>query len=1498
MSTSIDNRVVAMKFDNKQFESGVATSVSTLDKLKKSLNLEGAAKGLDGISNAAKNVNLSGLAGGVEAIGLKFSALQVMAVTALSNITNSAVNAGKNLMSSLTIDPIKQGFKEYETQMGAIQTVLANTSSKGTTLKDVNTALAELNTYSDKTIYNFTEMAKNIGTFTAAGVDLKVSTSAIKGIANLAAVSGSTSEQASTAMYQLSQAMASGTVKLMDWNSVVNAGMGGEIFQKSLMQTARVHGVNIDAMVKKEGSFRETLKTGWLTTSVLTETLGKFTGDVSKEQLKALGYSAKQIEEIIKMGKMASDAATKVKTFSQLLDTLKEAAGSGWAKTWQTLFGDFEEATIMFTNVSNVLGGIIGASADARNNMLSGWKDLGGRTVLIDAISIAFSNVMDVVKSVTSAFKEIFPPMTSQQLYNFTVGLKALMSGLTLSKGSLENLKLTFKGVFAILDIGVDILKFFAQAIGLIIKTIFPATGGLLVLSGGFGKVSIMIHDAIEATNIFGIALGALAKGLDFIKGAIQPGIDALKEWIKTSTLIEDVTDNITAAFAPYIAALKEWVKTSTLIEDITDRIKESFSKLLSTIKGFDFKETGSSSVALGGSLGVLADAGDRAKQVFSSFGSSLSKIGSVLKDVFGPSVSYVISKLKEISLVDVGIALGGGGLLIIAKGLKDLIGNFANITKGFNDVIAGITGSLEAFQTKLKADAMFKIAMAIGLLAISIIALSMIEPVALAKGLGALTVVFAELAGVIWLLQQATIASPGLSGKLIAIGISVVLLASALKNISEIDSGKLATGIQGLSALLTVLAIFIKVTSGATVQTSIISMFGIASAVILLSKAVSKFGEMKPEVLEQGIKGIVTSLMAMAIFIKAVGAPERMFSVGMGIAIIAASMIAFAGAVALFGAIPSENLAKGLIAMTTSLLAVAVALEIMPNEATVLASAVALNMMGVALYIIAGAVAIFGNMKPETLALGIGALAVALYIMAETAKAMTGTLSGAAAMVVMALAINMLVPAIAILGNMELTTIGIALLAMAGIFIVLGLAGLILTPLAPIIMTLCTSIALLGVGVYLLGGGLILFAAGLAALAAGGTVFIAAFVGVVIAILGLIPIIAEKLGIGLQAICTAVIEAMPKIMEAIKAVADGLIQLLGELTIPVVEAVLQLLLALLNKILEYEQPIIDVGVRLIVGFVNALGSKIDLIVSTAVNFIVAFVNALGSKIPLIVETAVNIIAKFLLAIAGQLGKVIDTAFKVIISFINGLADAIRNNHKAIYAACTNLINAIVDAIMGLIPSLVDVGVNIIKGVVTGIKSMAKALVDAAKGVISGAVDGIKNFLGIKSPSRLFAEIGRYSGQGLVNGLVSFGGKVENAATDLGRGAIDSMSNAIGGISDIVNGNIDSNPVIRPVMDLSNIQNGSKQLYKMMDGVGGYAINGSVNAAINAAKGIQSNSQTSNTPKNTQTTTPTSTQNTSVNNVFNIQGSNPKEIANEVSIILQKQVERRDTVWV
>ena len=348
MSKSVDERVVSMRFDNSQFESGVKTSLSTLDKLKAALHLDGATKGLENVNAAAKRVDMNGLGAGIETVRAKFSAMEVVAVTALANIANSAVNTGKRIVSALTIQPPKDGLAEYENQINSVQTIMANT---GEDVKTVNAALDKLNEYADLTIYNFATMTQNAGMFTAAMGEgsLDKTMIALKGIGNWAAYAGANTQQMGDATYQLGQALSSGTIRLQDWMSIEKAaGMGGAKYREEFMETARQHGINVDAIVEKNGSFRESLRENWLTTDIFIETMERFANDPAM-----------------------TDAATKVKTFTQLIDTTKEALGTGWASSWRIIIGDFEEAKTLWTSVSDMLSESINKASDARNAVLS-----------------------------------------------------------------------------------------------------------------------------------------------------------------------------------------------------------------------------------------------------------------------------------------------------------------------------------------------------------------------------------------------------------------------------------------------------------------------------------------------------------------------------------------------------------------------------------------------------------------------------------------------------------------------------------------------------------------------------------------------------------------------------------------------------------------------------------------------------------------------------------------------------------------------------------------------------------------------------------------------------------------------------------------------------------------------------------------------------------------------------------------------------------------------
>ena len=1264
MSTTVDERVVEMRFDNKQFEQNIQTSLSSLDKLKKSLNLEGAAKGLETVNDAANKCsgNMSPLSNAVETVRVRFSALEVMAITALQNITNSALAAGKNLVSAFTIDPIKTGFEEYETQINAVQTILANTSSKGTTLDQVNNALDELNHYADMTIYNFTEMTRNIGTFTAAGVDLDTSVAAIKGIANLAAVSGSNSQQASTAMYQLSQALAAGTVKLQDWNSVVNAGMGGQVFQDALKETAKVHGIAIDEMIKDEGSFRETLSKGWLTSDILTETLAKFTGDLNEDQLRTMGYTDDQIKSIMKMGKTANDAATKVKTFTQLFDTLKEAAQSGWTQSWEIIVGDFEEAKELLTEVSDTFSAVINASADARNKMLQDWKDLGGRTMMIEAVKNVFEGLVSVAKPVREAFNEIFPPMTGKQLAEITERIRDLTAKFKMGEESSKNLKNTFKGVFAVLDIVGQAFKAVAGGVGELIGLFLPAGNGVLSLTGSFGEYLVKLDETVKKTDVFGKAVSTV---VDIVKIAItfvKTAGEKVKEFGKTAGEKFDFP-----GFELFHSFLER-------VHDRMAQIGDGAGKMKSgVIVAFE----------------MMGEALEKCKflKVMEALWTAVKVIAGGIADAVGTMMGTLAEKLGNADFSGVldilnSIAVGGIALSVskFLKSVTEPLEGLNGVLEGVTGILDGVRGCFEAYQTNLKAGTLLKIGAAIALLAGSIVAISMIDSDKLSASLGAITVLFANLLGAMAIFNKISSDTGKVSKActaMIAMSVAVSILAGALKKVSDLDWGELARGLVGIAGLTTIVVASSKAMASSQKQvmkgaTSLIifgaaikilasacedlsklqwdelgrgltgvgvlfaeiavflrvakfngKMISTATGIVILSAAMKvlasackDFGQMEWSEIGKGLAGIGGLLAELAVFTNLAGNAKHVMSTGVALIAIGAAMKIFASAVKDFGQLQWDEIGRGLTAMGGALAEVAIAVNLMPKN--MIGIGTGLVIVGGALEIIANCMSKFGGIQWEEIGRGLTVMGGALAELAISLNFMKGTLGGSAALLVASGALAVLAPVLSILGALSWEAIAKGLISIAGAFTIIGVAGAVLTPLVPTILALSGAFALIGVGVLTIGAGLLAAGTGLSALAigftalatagaAGATAIVAALTVIVTGIAGLIPAVLTKVGEGIIAICKVIAAGAPAIGEAVKAVVLTLIDVFVSCVPQLADGALQLVVGVLAALVTYTPQIVDLAFKFLIGILDGIASNLPSLIKAGVDVLVAF---------------------------------------------------------------------------------------------------------------------------------------------------------------------------------------------------------------------------------------------------------------------------------------------------
>ena len=1347
MSRTVDQRVVEMQFDNRQFEQNVSTTLSTLDKLKQGLNLTGAAKGFESIGSAARGINLQPIGYAAETVGLKFNAMWTMADQALRNITNSAYQAGERIIKALTIEPIKTGLQEYETQINAVQTILANTESKGTTLEDVNGALDTLNTYADKTIYNFTEMTRNIGTFTAAGVDLDTSVNAIQGIANLAAVSGSSSQQASTAMYQLSQALASGTVKLMDWNSVVNAGMGGQVFQDALKETARVNGVAIDDMIKKHGSFRETLSQGWLTADILTETLSHFTmaaeegSEQWNEYKKSLmddRYSEEQANAILKLSNTATDAATKVKTATQLFDTLKETAQSGWTQTWEILFGDFEEAKSLFSELYETIAPLLEASAKARNDVLEGWAKAGGRNDLLDSMRNLFDVVSNISRPIKEAFRTIFSirTFTSENLVDFTKNIKnmtASFAEFTAEHG--DDIRRVFEGIFSVLDIGWTIIK---QLAGGIVKLLGHFTGlgtGVLSVTASVGDWLKNLRNTVKETDIFGAAINKVV-------GFIGNAIDKIKE---------------------FGGSVKEYIDSNR------------FEGFLGFFKGFQ---------------NVI-------KQIATKIGDIFSPLVNGIKNIFTDSTFYDVIDSGLLAGILAAVVNFGDKLTGPLQGITDIFESVAGedgVLSSVKDILDGVKGSLEAYQNSLKVDILQKIAIAIGILAASIFVISSIPADALDHSLGAIGVMFAELMGSLYAFTKLSPKLGGVTkavGLMIGMSIAVGILAGAMKKVSSLNWEGIAKGLVGVGALMAELFLFMKYAKFDSKMTgTALGIILLSAAMVIMAKAVKSFGAMKWDEIGKGLAAIGALLLEVGLFTKLTGNAKNVFATGLAMVLLGASMKIFASAMKDFASMSWDEIGRGLAAMGGALAEMVVALNLTKGS---FGGAASLLVASAALAVLAPVMKSLGEMQWDEIGRGLAVMGGALAELAIALLVMNGTLAGSAALIIAATALAIIAPVMKSLGELSWEQIGKGLVTLAGAFAVIGVAGLLLTPLIPTLLGLAGAFALFGVATLAIGAGLAMIGAGITAiatsLAVGATAIVAGLAAIIGGIVEMIPTVILGLGDAILAICTVIKDCAPAIVETIFVLLAEVCTTLATYVPMIGNALFDLLIGALNVLAERMPELIAAALDVIgaffTGIADALmGMDTSGLLKGVIGFaiVTALAYALSGLAALIPGAMIGVIGVG--ALIAEIALVIAAIGALAqIPGLNWLIEQGGNFLQSIGTAIGQFIGGIVGGIAeGATSTLPQVGTNLtdfmnnLQGFLSGVQGIDSSIlenVQALAGAIlaltgAGLLDAVTSWLTGGSSLSQFAQ-----------DLVPFGAAMKDYAAEVSGIDSTSISNSV-----------------------------------------------------------------------------------------------------------------------
>ena len=1318
MSESIDRRVVEMAFDAKDFLQNVGTTLGALDKLNQALNFKGSAS--SGVES------MSGLGSAVEGVKNRFSALEVVGMTALVNLTNSAVNLGKRLASSLTIDQVKAGFGEYELKMNSIQTIMASTNREGKEgLAEVNRYLNELNTYADKTIYSFSDMTSSIGKFTNAGVDLDTAVKAIQGISNEAAVSGANANEASRAMYNFAQALSAGYVKLIDWKSIENANMATKEFKQQLIDTAVAEGTlekSADGMYKvlttgtggrgfKETmsatkNFNDSLSAAWMTTDVLTKTLGRYS-DVTTD-----------------IGKKAFAAAQDVKTFSQLLDTVKESIGSGWAQTFEIIFGNLDEAKKLWTSVNNVISGFVNYTSGARNTILQTWKDLGGRKDIANGLKTAFGALRD-------AFTAAFPPKTTEQFEKIGKKLKDITAGFA------EHMKVfkLHQGAFT------DIFK----AVGDVVGLVKDAFAGLFdVLNGGGGESALenMLSTFVELVAF------------------ISRGISALIEFGRESGVFKIVHDLLIGVNDILVGLIDTAYMFADSLTDAIDKIPAPVVHL-----------------------------GDTLDKAFAVFDEKKVKVIDVITNAIGNLFSLLGKFISHVDLGDIGKVLAGSGILMAGKKLADMLGGlqikFEDILKlpkslsSIKKTFQGLSDTLNEFTGTLRTAKLLGVASALAVLAYSCVQLSKVPIDKLGKALGAIATLFGELAGASWLLKGNT------AKGLITLSFAIVVLSKAVKTLSEV--GSIGKGLVGVGVLLAELAAFCYIFDKQKIKPKALNrtargliLMGIA--INLLAKPIKDLGAMDPDELTQGLLAMAYALGGFTLVAKAFTKikTKGLVEAGKAMVIMAAAMNLLVLPISALGKMNVKSLGKGLGGMAVALLEIAgftaVMGQIAQSSGNILKASAALLVMSIGIKIMAGALDQMGaNAQAGQ---GLSVMFGSLLVLAMAMTAMQNAVGGAAAMILAASALAIMAPAIALLSSLPMLGVAAGMAALAGTLLIFGGLSALLAPLTPVMLALTGALALLGVAVAGVGAGMMLMVG--AFLMATGPVTKGAE-----KLAQAFPIIAKGIGEGLITIIKTVGDGVTEIKNTLVKIIEAIIEIIQESGPRLIECGLQMILMLLNGINEHIGEITVVALSVITNFIAGLAEGMPGLIDAGMTLIITLINSLADAIAengtALANAFINVILAALEAIVGLVPGFGKPAAEAIEKYRQGFAkggksvDATAKNIST--SASTNL----------KVADQYSNGTNAVQGLINGLDAMKPAAYRAAYSVGKSADQGMKDGSGVRSPSWKAFETGKYIIQGLVNGMNAFSDRAEDTASGIATTVIGAYNHKLGDL-DVFNG--------------------------------------------------------------------------------------------------------------
>ncbi len=1371
--SSIDQRIVELDLKNQNFEKNASVSISTLDKLKNALNFGSTTKELNELDRASKGINFSTMAGALDNISVKFSSLGTIAFSVLNNITNKAVDTGLQIAKSLTIDPISTGYAEYEEKINSIRTMLM---SSGYKLPEIKKQLEDLNLYADKTIYSFRDMTSNIGKFTNAGVDLKVAVKAMKGISNEAAVSGANTQEASRAMYNIAQSLSMGYMQYIDWKSIENANMATVEFKENLVKTAIAMGKvkktqdglynDGEQVLNLQQMFKDGLKDQWLTSDVLLTTLQDYA------------------DEETEIGKKAFEAATKVRTFTQLMDTLREAAQSGWANTWELIVGDFNEATDFMTEISDEISGILDMMSTARNKLVEGWKEGGGRAAAIDSLRNIYKAIGGLIKPVKDAFRAIFPPLTAKRLVSMTEAVKNFTSKLILTKNATKVVFNVFKTFFSIVKSGFGIIKSLIISVKNalvyinnslhIVSGVKKAFSILFKLFSGFEKyLSSFTEKSSKKVTTFKDVFKGVVNSISSFMDKIKKAFEKLKDVKK---VFKNFISGIKSGFSGYKTTLTNFFNTVSKV------VRTLIDSLVNAFKNADFEKAGKA--------GILA---------------TLLLIANKIRKGVG-GITDSIEKLNVLESI---------------KGILDSV----------KDVFSQMKSSLESWQKDLDAKRLLKLAGAVAILSLSILVLSSIPPGKLLMAGYAISMLFIMLVGAMKMFEE--FFDPKKmrqlsksSGIFIKFAAGILVLSIAMKMLSKMSWPEIGRGIVALAGTCTLLVAAMKVisTNKNDMKNATNGLIKFAISVLLMAVAFKQLSKLSWSEIGRGIAAMAGIVVLIAGFEKIIDKKKSkaITRVATAMILIAAAMLLFVKVFQAFGGMDWKVMGKGAAALGGILAIIAAfsAIDKKLGSKKLIKTALALLIISGAMKILSGVMQELGKMNMKEIGKALAAIGGALLIILVAAKLMPKSMIlTATGLLIMAVALKTLAVAIGMLSKLSWGSIGKAAAVLGGSLIILGAAAAILSPVIPAMFALVGVLTLLGVACLAVGAGIALLATGLSILAVTGSVGITTLVAAATALLELLPLFGRKLAEFFVVFLETTAENLPRILEAFGTMVLGIITTIDKYIPKIVETGFHIIISLLQGIRDNMYEITVLTVEIIAEFINGIADSLDDIINAGVNLIISFIEGMADAIDKNTDRMLDACDKLIIAMLKAMVKTVihgienlKKAGKKLMD--SGFVKGIKQKWEDTKEWFHELPSKIWEWLKEKVGDMVNVGKNFIQGFIDGIKGKSKDAETAASDVADGATKATQKKLQEKSPSRVMKQVGKFFTEGFANGIKDSSDLATTAAGDMANGALSKFQLIMSDIDEYID-DIDSNPVITPVLDLSNLESGTSKISSM-----------------------------------------------------------------------------------